>query len=81
LLKIISSESEKMIAPKEEVEKSLNGANAVAYRILLDDIWAGRIILSMNKKNLHYSLDLLLINADTHGKGIGLASWNIISIF
>lgn len=70
--------SDKMVLPRQDVEKSLDNQNAVAYRILLDDAWVGGVVLSINKKTQHNTLDLFFINPGTHGKGIGLNTWKLI---
>ncbi len=64
-------ESDEMILPKEDVEKTLDNENSVAYRILDKGIWVGGIVLTINKIIHHNSLDILYINPNAHNKGIG----------
>lgn len=71
-------ESNEMVLPANDVKKSLDNKNSVAYRIMKDGIWAGGIILSINPTTNHNSLDLFFINPDAHGKGIGTAVWTMV---
>lgn len=70
--------SDEMILPKNDVEKSLNQANAVAYRIICDEVWAGGVVLSIDEKTGCNSLDLFFVNAEGQGKGIGTKVWQLI---
>lgn len=71
-------ESDEMILPKEDVEKTLDNENSEAYRILDKGIWVGGIVLTINKITHHNSLDILYINPNAHNKGIGTKVWTLI---
>ncbi|MBK9933261.1 MAG: GNAT family N-acetyltransferase [Cytophagaceae bacterium] len=71
-------ESDEMVLPEKDIEKSLENENSVAYRILNYGAWVGGIILSINKLTHHNSLDLFFVNPDAHGKGIGTDAWAMV---
>lgn len=71
-------ESDEMVLPEKDIEKTLDNNSSVAYRILNEGVWVGGIILSINTITHHNSLDLFFINPDSHGKGIGTSVWAIV---
>ena len=71
-------ESDDLVLPEKDIEKSLDNDNSVAYRILNNGVWVGGIILSINKMTHHNSLDLFFVNPNTHSKGIGTSVWTIV---
>lgn len=71
-------ESDDLVLPEKDIEKSLDNDNSVAYRILNNGVWVGGIILSINKMTHHNSLDLFFVNPDTHSKGIGTSVWTMV---
>ncbi len=70
--------SDEMILTKEDAKKSIEKENAVTYRILLDGVWVGGVIVSINKKTQRNSLDLFFINPNFHSKNIGTNVWALI---
>jgi glutathionyl-hydroquinone reductase len=71
-------ESDDLVLPEKDIEKSLDNDNSVAYRILNNGVWVGGIILSINKMTHHNSLDLFFVNPNTHSKGIGTNVWTMV---
>lgn len=70
--------SEEMVLPQKDVEQSLDKENAVAYRIISDEIWVGGVVLSIDEKTGRNSLDLFFVNPEGQGKGIGTKVWQLI---
>lgn len=66
------------VIPREDVERSLYGKNAEAFRIIADGGGVGGVIVSINKETHHNALDLFYINPDFHSKGVGQKVWRMI---
>ena len=66
------------VIPREDVEKSLHGKNAEAFRIIADGNSVGGVVVSINKETQNNALELLYINPDCHSKGIGQMVWQMI---
>ena len=66
------------VIPREDVEKSLHGKNAEAFRIIVEGNSVGGVVVSINKETQHNALELLYINPDCHSKGIGQKVWQMI---
>ena len=66
------------VIPRDDVEKSLHGKNAEAFRIIADGNGVGGVVVSINKETQNNALELLYINPDCHSKGIGQMVWQMI---
>lgn len=66
------------VIPREDVEKSLHGKNAEAFRIIADGNGVGGVVVSINKETQNNALELLYITPDYHSKGIGQKVWQMI---
>lgn len=66
------------VIPREDVEKSLHGKNAQAFRIVANGNDVGGVVVAINKETQNNSLELLYINPDYHSKGIGQKVWQMI---
>lgn len=71
-------EEDGKIISRATIERSIEGENAEAYRILLDGENVGGAVFSVDKAFLRGELDLLFVNPEVHSKGIGYAAWCLI---
>ena len=71
-------EQEDEIISKTEIEESMEAQGAETYHIVADGKIVGGVVLTINRKTQHNSLDLLFLNEMCHSKGIGLAAWKKI---
>ncbi|MGM9616258.1 GNAT family N-acetyltransferase [Butyricicoccus sp.] len=66
------------VISKEDILSSLDAETAQAFQILYHKVVVGGVVVQIDSKTQHNSLDLLFIDPKSHGKGIGIAVWNII---
>ncbi len=66
------------IIPREDILKSLDGKGAEAFNILYKGNVVGGVVVNINGQTNLNSLELLFINVDFHGKGIGYKVWQQI---
>lgn len=66
------------VIPREDVERSLHGKNAEAFRVFADGEGVGGVVVSINKETQHNALELLYVNPDCHSRGIGQKVWQMI---
>lgn len=66
------------VIPKEDVEESIDAKGAETYHIVSNGKIVGGVVVSIDSKTQHNSLDLLFINETCHNKGIGLDVWKSI---
>ncbi len=66
------------IIPRQDIIKSLDGEGAQAFNVLCDGKVVGGTIVAIDEKTQRNSLDILFIDVDFHGKGIGYAVWKAI---
>ena len=66
------------IISRATIENSIDGENAEAYRILLDDRKVGGVVLRIDKEKAEGELELLFVNPEVHSKGIGQAAWKAV---
>ena len=64
------------ILPREDIEESLSRSEAQALRIIEDGTAVGGVILTV--KGDRGEIEILAINASTHGRGIGSRAWTTI---
>ena len=67
--------TEETILPEKDIDESLNGKGAVAYKAVLDREIVGGVVVAINNETNHNHLDLLYVKSGTQGKGIGKAIW------
>lgn len=67
--------TEETILPEKDIDESLNGKGAVAYKAVLDCEIVGGVVVAINNETNHNHLDLLYVKRGTQGKGIGKAIW------
>ena len=70
-------EGEEVISRKT-IERSINGENAEAYRIVLDGQKVGGVVLQIDKEAAKGELKLLFVLPESHSKGIGQAAWKAV---
>ena len=64
------------ILPREDIEESLSRSDAQALRIIENGTAVGGVILTV--KGDRGEIEILAINASTHGRGIGARAWTAI---
>ena len=66
------------VLPEKDIDQSLNGKGAAAYKAVVDGETVGGAIVVINEETKHNHLDLLYVKYGTQAKGIGFAIWNAI---
>ena len=66
---------EETILPEKDIEQSLNGKGAVAYKAVTDGETVGGVIVAIDRETQHNHLDLLYVKSGVQGKGIGKSIW------
>ena len=72
-----TEEGEEVIS-RSTIERSIDGENAEAYRIVQDGKNVGGVVLSIDKIAGKGELELLFVSPDAHGHGIGQAAWKAV---
>ena len=63
------------ILPEKDIDESLNGKGAAAYKAVVDGETVGGAIVAIDDETNHNHLDLLYVKCGTQGKGIGKFIW------
>ena len=66
------------VISRSTIERSIDGENAEAYRIVQDGKDVGGVVLSIDKKAGKGELELLFVLPDAHSRGIGQAAWKAV---
>jgi GNAT superfamily N-acetyltransferase len=66
------------VISRSTIERSIDGENAEAYRIVQDGKYVGGVVLSIDKKARKGELELLFVLPDAHSRGIGQAAWKAV---
>ena len=66
---------EEAILPEKDIDGSLNGKGAVAYKAVLGGETVGGVIVAIDNETHHNHLDFLYVKSGTQGKGIGKEIW------
>lgn len=66
------------VISRRTIERSIDGENAEAYRIVQDGKYVGGVVLSIDKKAGKGELELLFVSPDVHSRGIGQAAWRAV---
>ena len=66
------------VISRSTIERSIDGENSEAYRIVLDGEYVGGVVLSIDKKAGKGELELLFVLPDAHSRGIGQAAWKAV---
>ena len=66
---------EETVLPEKDIDQSLNGKGAAAYKAVLNGETVGGAVVAIDTETLHNHLDLLYVKSGTQGKGIGKAIW------
>lgn len=69
---------EKTVLPEKDIDQSLNGKGAVAYKATLGGETVGGAVVAIDNKTQHNHLDLLYVKSGAQGKGVGKAIWSAI---
>ena len=57
------------IISRETINESIDNKNNDTYRIMVNDLCVGGIIVNINKETKHNVLEILYINPSQHSKG------------
>lgn len=68
-------EEDDEIISRDTIEASIDGVNALAYRMLLDGEKVGGAVIAIDEKNRKGDLELLFVNPESHSRGIGYTAW------
>lgn len=71
-------EQEGEIIPREDIEKSMDTKGAETFHIVLNGKTVGGVVVVIDEKTQHNSLDLLFVRQVSHSRGIGHAVWKKI---
>jgi len=66
------------IPPDEAIQKSFDQPGSVVYNILYNEMLIGGVIVIINEKTQHNSLEFFYISPQYHSLGLGLAAWEAI---
>ena len=66
------------IPSDEDIQKSLDNEGGVVYHILENGVRVGGVILCIDLKAQHNSLDFFFISPQSHSRGLGIAAWKAI---
>lgn len=66
-------EEDDQIISRETIEQSIDGKNAVTYRIMLGNEKVGGVVIRIEGNE--GELELLFVSPKAHGKGIGYRAW------
>ena len=69
---------DKDVIPRRDIEHSLDRAGAEAFRIAAGGRMVGGVVVVIDAKTQHNSLDLLFIDPGFHSRGIGRSVWRAI---
>ncbi len=64
------------IISRETIENSIDGENAIAYRIIQNGRKVGGAVIRV--EGAHGELELLFVSPRVHSKGVGFAAWREI---
>lgn len=71
-------EEEGEIISRKTIEESIDAENAETYRIVFEGRKVGGVVLVIDRETNRNSLDLLFIDPEEHGKGLGYAAWQAV---
>ena len=63
------------IISRKTIEGCIDDPENETYRIVLDDINVGGVILKINGETNHNHLEILFVSPEAHSKGIGYGAW------
>jgi hypothetical protein len=66
------------IPSDEDVWESFNDPSVVIYHIVLNGQQVGGVVLGINEKTHHNSLDFFFISPEHHSQGLGLSAWKAV---
>ena len=69
---------EETILPERDIDISMHGQNAAAYKAVFNGEMVGGAVVSINEETGHNYLELLYVKYGTQAKGIGYELWNRI---
>ena len=68
-------QNEKQVLPEKDIDRSLNGKGAHAYKAMQNGDMIGGAVVSIENKTGINHLDLLFVKCGCQSKGIGQAIW------
>ena len=66
------------VVSDQEFQESVGAPGAVVYHVMLDGKQAGGVVVCIDPKSQHNSLELFFIDPQYHSAGIGLAAWQAV---
>ena len=66
------------VIPNEDIDEPLYNENSQSFYIYVDNKKVGGVVLNIDTKTNHNSLDLLYIYPECHSKGLGYNVWKKI---
>ena len=63
------------IISRSTIERCIDSPDSETYHITVDGRRVGGMVVTIDRKNGHNVLDLLFVDPDEHGKGIGYEAW------
>ena len=66
------------IISRRTIERSIDGPDSVAYRIVLDGRNVGGLVVKIDKETHHNELELLFVSPEEHSKGVGYGAWQAV---
>ena len=66
------------IISRETIEHCIDDADSETYRIVHDSKNVGGVILKIDRKTQHNSLELFFVLPDSHSQGIGYGAWRAV---
>lgn len=64
--------------PRKDIEDSINAKGVETFNISLNNEIVGGVVIAINEKTLHNSLELFFIKENYQSKGIGLSVWKAV---
>ena len=74
----VYDETNDVILPEEDIDRSLNEKGAIAYKAIVDGNMVGGAIVVIDNETQHNHLHFLYVKYDIQTKGVGFLIWNQI---
>ena len=66
------------IISRRTIEEAIDDPCNETYRIVLDGVSVGGVILSIDRETHHNHLHILFVSPESHSKGIGYGAWQAV---
>jgi len=75
---VVFGKTDETILPERDIDLSLSGENAAAYKAVVNGEIVGGAVVSINEETGHNYLELLYVKYGVQAKGIGYELWSRI---